>query len=43
MREKNRRDELTQAQGLIQEQEGKKEKKKPPSPSPNKVANQGAG
>lgn len=26
MREKNRRDELIQAQGLIQEQEGKKEK-----------------
>lgn len=42
MREKNRRDELIQAQGLIQEQEGKKEKKSP-SPSPSKVANQGAG
>lgn len=41
MREKNRKDELTQAQGIIQEQEGKKERKSP-SPSPSKVANQGA-
>lgn len=42
MREKNRRDELTQAQELIQEQEGKKGKRSP-SPSQSKVANQGSG
>lgn len=42
IREKNRRDELTQAQGLIQEQERKKGKKSP-SPSPSKGANQGSG
>lgn len=37
-REKNRRDELTQAQGLIQEQEGKQ--KKTSSPSQSQPANQ---
>ena len=44
-RKEKRRDELTQAQGLIQKQEGKKKKKrkkKTPSPSRSRPANQHA-
>ena len=43
-RKEKRRDELTQAQGLIQKQEGKEEEeeKKTPSPSRGRPANQQA-